>query len=247
MQVLVAGASGATGRLLVQHLLDQGRSVRAIARSPDRLPEHLKAHNRLTVIQASILEISEADMARHVRGCAAAASCLGHNMTLKGMFGRPRRLVTEATRKLCNAIKASNPDTPAKLVLMNSAGVRNRDLSEPVSIGHRCAVAALRLLLPPHADNEHAADYLRTEIGQNNGSIEWAVVRPDTLTNENEVTEYEAHPSPTRSAVFNAGRTSRINAAAFMASLITNDELWNKWKGRMPVIYNKAPTSPLQT
>jgi hypothetical protein len=25
-----------------------------------------------------------------------------------------------------------------------------------------------------------------------------------------------------------------------MADLITDDETWNKWKGQMPVIYNKA-------
>ncbi len=49
----------------------------------------------------------------------------------------------------------------------------------------------LRLLLPPHIDNEAAADYLRTEIGQNNTDIEWAAVRPDNLTHEGQVTEYE--------------------------------------------------------
>jgi hypothetical protein len=66
-----------------------------------------------------------------------------------------------------------------------------------------------------------------------------AAVRPDTLINEDEVTEYEVHPSPTRSAIFDAGKTSRINVGHFMAELITDDELWNRWKGQMPVIYIK--------
>jgi hypothetical protein len=91
-------------------------------------------------------------------------------------------------------------------------------------------------------DNERAADYLRTSIGQNDGAIEWVAVRPDTLINEAEVTAYEMHPSPTRSAVFDAGSISRINVADFMARLITEDDLWNRWKGQMPVIYNKAPS-----
>jgi hypothetical protein len=57
-------------------------------------------------------------------------------------------------------------------------------------------VGLLCLLLPPHADNEQAADYLRTQIGQNDGIIEWAAVRPDSLVDHDEVTEYEVHPSP---------------------------------------------------
>jgi hypothetical protein len=125
---------------------------------------------------------------------------------------------------------------------MNTAGNSNRDLQESISFGQRCVIGLLRLLLPPHVDNERAADYLRTRIGQNDGTIEWAAVRPDNLINEDEVTEYEVHPSPTRSAIFNAGSTSRINVAHFMAHLITEYDVWNKWKGQMPVIYNKAPS-----
>lgn len=36
-----------------------------------------------------------------------------------------------------------------------------------------------------------------------------------------------------------AGETSRINVAHFMADLITDDGLWSRWKGQMPVIYNQ--------
>jgi len=100
-------------------------------------------------------------------------------------------------------------------------------------------IGLLRLLLPPHTDNEKAADYLRTQIGQDDEMIEWAAVRPDNLIDSDMVTEYELYPSPVRSAIFNSGRTSRINVGHFMADLITDDALWNKWKGQMPVIYNK--------
>ena len=41
-----------------------------------------------------------------------------------------------------------------------------------------------------------------------------------------------------RSPIFNAGKTSRINVANFITELVSNEELWNKWKYRMPVIYN---------
>jgi NAD(P)-dependent dehydrogenase (short-subunit alcohol dehydrogenase family) len=240
MTTLVVGASGATGRLLVEQLLNRGHIVRVIVRSPEKLPEVLANHDNLSVIHASVLELSDAEMTQHVSGCRAVASCLGHNMNLKGIFGDPRRLVTDATRRLCNAIKANKPEQPTKFVLMNSAGNSNRDLHEPISFGQKCVIGLLRLLLPPHVDNEKAADYLRTKIGQHDRTIEWSAVRPDKLIDEDLVTDYEVHSSPIRSAIFDAGSTSRINVGHFMADLIINNETWNKWKGQMPVFYNKA-------
>ena len=95
-------------------------------------------------------------------------------------------------------------------------------------------------MMPWPVDNEQAADYLRTQIGPNDAAIQWAAIRPDSLINENEVTEYEVHASPTRSAIFNPGKTRRINVGHFMADLITDDDTWRRWKGQMPVIYNRA-------
>ncbi len=241
--ILVIGGTGATGRLLVQQLLERGQEVRAIVRSPDKLPEVVRKHAHLTVIHASLLGLGDAEMAQHVKGCDAVASCLGHNLTAKGLFGAPRRLVTDATRRLCRAIKSNQPQGPVRFVLMNTAGNSNRDLDEPVSYGQRCVIGALRLLLPPHIDNEEAADYLRTHVGQGDTSIQWVAVRPDTLIDEDHVTGYEVHASPTRSALFNPGAISRINVAHFMAALMTDDTVWSRWKGQMPVIYNQGPSS----
>lgn len=240
MTILVVGASGATGRLLVEQLLKLEQNVKVIVRSPEKLSQSIKNHEQLSVIHASISELSDAEIALHVKGCDAVASCLGHNINFKGIYGHPRKLVTHTARRICNAIKANEFERPVKYVLMNTTGNRNRDLNEPISFGQKCVIGLLRLLLPPHVDNEKAADYLRTSIGQNDSKIEWIAVRPDGLIDEEKVSEYEIHPSPIRSAIFDPGKTSRINVGHFMADLITNDVTWNKWKGQMPVIYNKA-------
>jgi nucleoside-diphosphate-sugar epimerase len=240
MTTLVVGASGATGRWLVKHLLNRGLNVKVIVRSPDKLPDDIRSHDHLSVIHASVLDLSDAEMARHVNGCEAVASCLGHNINFKGIYGHPRMLVTETTRRLCHAIQANKPEQHVRFVLMNTAGNSNRDIPERISLGQRCVIGLIRLVLPPHLDNERAADYMRTQVGQNDGAIEWVVVRPDNLIDEREVTEYEVYPSPIRSAIFDPGVTSRINVGHFMADLMTNADLWNKWKGQMPVIYNKA-------
>ncbi|WP_372367793.1 NAD(P)-dependent oxidoreductase [Candidatus Uabimicrobium sp. HlEnr_7] len=238
MMIFVAGASGQTGKLLVQQLLNHGDSVKIVVRDRNSLPSTIKNHSKVHIIQANILDLSNNDLSKEVRGCDAIASCLGHNMSIKGLFGHPRQLVTDATRKLCNAVKENKPEKPTKFVLMNTAGKRNADINEKISLGQKIVVGLLRLLLPPHADNEKAADFLRTKIGQNNKDIEWVVVRPDNLINEEKVGKYNIYPSPIRSAIFNAGITSRINVGHFMAELITSN-LWEKWKGQMPVIYNQ--------
>lgn len=236
MNVLVVGASGATGRLLVEQLLGRDVEVRAIVRSLDSLPDN----PNLFKIQASVHSLTSSEMAVHIKGCDAVISCLGHNLTFKGMFGRPKLLVTETLQCICDAIKFLDLDHPIKVVLMNTTGNSNRDIPEIPPLSQRIVISIIRALLPPHSDNEKAADFLRTHVGQNSNCIEWTAVRPDALTNETEVTEYNIHPSPIRNAIFNSGATSRINIASFMAELILNESTWLKWKGHMPVIYNKA-------
>jgi len=238
MTILVAGASGATGIRLVEELLHRGQHVKVIVRSPERLPESIKNHELLSVISASILELTDEELSKHVSGCDAIASCLGHNMTFKGVFGKPRRLVTDATKRLCAAARSSNTGRTTKFVLMNTVANSNRDLDEPISLTQKLVIALLRLMLPPHTDNEKAADYLRTvEKGQKDKAIEWTAVRPSGLIDEDHPSEIEVYPSPMRS-ILKDGKISRINVGHFMADLITKDELWNEWKGRMPVIYN---------
>lgn len=81
MPTFVVGASGVTGQHLVAQLLEQGLNVKAIVRFVEKLPESLKNESRLSIIEASVLELSDSEMAEHVAGWDAIASCLGHNLT----------------------------------------------------------------------------------------------------------------------------------------------------------------------
>ena len=238
MKILVVGASGATGKELVAQLIDQGHSVKVIVRSIEKLPAFMKDNERITLICASLLDLSDRELEQHVKGCDAIASCLGHNITWKGIYGKPRKLVIEATTRLCQAINAAKPEQCIKYVLMNTDGNHIEDSDKPISMAQQWVLGVIRLLLPPHVDNEMAAEYLRINIGQNHEKIEWAIVRPSTLIDEQTVTEYQVHPSPVVSALFGKGKISRINVGHFMAKLISSDDMWQNWKNKMPVIYN---------
>ena len=239
-KILVLGSSGATGKLVVTQLLKQSVEVIAILRPSSNLPVEFSSQSNLQIIKKEITELHEIELNQYLQNCDGVISCLGHNLTFKGMFGRPKLLVTDAIEKVCLTIENNSTDKKIKLILMNTTGNSNRDLSEKPPTSQRVVISIIRLLLPPHVDNEKAADYLRLKIGQNHKSIEWAAVRPDSLTDNEDVTKYDLSISPTRNAIFDAAPTNRINVANFMARLICEDALWSQWKGKMPVIYNHA-------
>ena len=234
----MVGASGATGRLLVDQLLNDGFTVTAVVRPSSTYLQSRPRHKKLDLVSASLLELSNDELTDLVDGCDAVASCLGHNLSFAGMFGQPRDLVFTAVERLCVVSSKAERQHPLKFILMNTAGNSNRDLVEPISFAEQWVMILLRKLLPPHRDNERAADFLRVNIGQDHQHVEWVVVRPDGLVDRERVSGYELYKSPTRSAIFNAGTTSRVNVAHFMAKLLENSVLWEQWKGQMPVIYN---------
>ncbi|NOH98114.1 NAD(P)-binding oxidoreductase [Vibrio sp. 99-70-13A1] len=238
MTTLILGATGATGRLVVDQLIQRGEKTKLIVRSSDRLPPHLKVHDLVTITTANVLDLSNEQLMEHVKDCDAVISCLGHNLTLQGMFGHPRRLVTETTEKICFAIEAIKPDKPIKFILMNTTGNQNKSAGEMVSLPHIMVVCLLRTLLPPHADNEQAAAFLQQQVSKKSIYIEWVGVRPDSLINQAAPSAYEIYSSPIRDPIFNAGKTSRANVAHFMISLLTDPILWQCWRGQLPVIYN---------
>lgn len=238
--VLVVGGTGRTGLRALQQLLGRGVEVRAIVRSRGKLPPDVASSPRLTVIEASLLSLSDAELQGHLRGCAAVVSCLGHVLSLRGVLGPPRDLVTDATKRLCRGIEALAPAAPVKLVLMSSVSVhRPRGLDARRSTFERAFLWMLRGVLPPARDNQRAADFLLEAIGTNHPFVEWAVVRPDTLL-EGEVSAYALHEGLV-SGLFTPARTTMANVAHLMCELVTNPGTWAEWKGKLPVIVDAAP------
>ena len=154
MTILVVGATGMTGRSLVEQLLNKNHKIRIIVRSTHKLPTEVLENSDTTVIESSVLDLTDVQMAEHARNCDAVVSCLGHVMDFKGMFGDPKKLCTDATRRLCEAIEKNRSLKPTKFILMNTVGVRNPDLEEKRAWYERGLLFLLRHMLPPHRDND---------------------------------------------------------------------------------------------
>jgi len=227
-----------TGRRLVEQLLGKNYKVRIIVRSSHKLPADIVENPNTMTIEASVLDLTDEEVTEHVKDCDAVVSCLGHVMNFKGIFGEPKKLCTDATRNLCNSLEKHSLPKPTKFILMNTVGVQNPDLEEKRNWVERGLLTLLHHTLPPHRDNETAAEYLHKTVGKENKSIEWCCVRPDSLINA-EVSPYDITESPT-TGIINGRPTARSNVAHFMTDLIENEELWNTWKFRMPVIMNSS-------
>jgi len=237
MKVLVLGASGATGKLVVKQLIKRQINTRIIVRKSAILPQSIIENPLVEVIIGNINELNVSDLNQIIRGCNVIISCLGHNITFKGLFGKPRYLVFDAVRRVCETAK--NTDNRINLILMSTVAYTNTSIGEEKSPGEKIMLALVNLFLPPHCDNVRAANYLVNKIGNMDKMVEWVAVRPDSLVNDDEESSYEIFDSPVRSIIKNAGKTSRINTAHFMAELVLDEVLWRKWSFKTPVVYNK--------
>jgi hypothetical protein len=237
--VLLVGGTGRTGRRVLEQLVARGVGVRAIVRSTRGLPAGVVARPGVTLVEGSLLSLSDRDLQVHLRGCDAVISCLGHVLSLQGVMGPPHDLVTRATTRLCRALEALRPPRPARFILMSSVSVhRPGGLDTRRGALEKACVWLLRGVLPPAKDNQRAADFLQGQVGPASPFVQWVVVRPDTLL-EGEVSPYTLHEGLV-SSIFAPGQTNMANVAHFMCELATSPTTWAAWKGKAPVIVNAA-------
>lgn len=236
MKTLVLGASGATGKLVVAELLKKNFTVRIVVRESAVMPAGIIGDSRVESVTGNIDDFDRDGFEKLVLGCDSVVCCLGHNISLKGLFGPPRSLVANAVKNVTDAVSALGK--PVKLILMSTTAYTDRSRGEKNGFGETLIFSVLERLLPPHRDNMRAADHLVYGIGVSE-TVEWIAVRPDSLFNEERESGCDIHESRIRSPIFNAGKTSRINVARFIVDLLENADLWRTWKFTMPVVYNR--------
>jgi nucleoside-diphosphate-sugar epimerase len=240
-RTLVLGATGRTGGRVATQLLERGVAVRAIVRSASRLPAGIQGDPLLEVVEADLLAMPLGELVSHLEGCDTVISCLGHNVSARGLFGAPHLLVERSIRRVHEAVEARPPATPVRLILMSSVSVNLPERADARrGAGERAYLGTLRGVLPPARDNQRAADFLAHEVGTSDPRLEWVAVRPDTLI-EGDVGGYAVHEALVAS-IFRPDETRMANVAHFMCELATDEATWQRWRGRMPVIVDAAPT-----
>lgn len=252
-KILVVGSTGATGKHVVQMLLDRGDTeVIAVARSKDKLMGLMRngkeqSVQNLTVKEAGISKLTGDELKVLTEGCTAVVSCLGHNLTFKGMF-REGYWVSETVKKLTQAMPEG-----CRFVLMSTDGLAYPDGSDPKRTRFESGMLRfMRWLLPPVADNEMAVGHLFDQAAKEN-SFEWVAVRPGDLFDiqDEEVVratskrDYDVFDH-TFGGLFGDNSTARSQVAHFLVDLSTMSKrpFQKKYNHKLPVIYKyKDPTS----
>jgi len=118
--VALTGASGFVGRHVLAHLLQQGHSVRALARHPGQLPS---AENLVSVFGS--LEAAAA-LSGLVERCDAVIHLAG--ATAGRDYAELARTNAAGTRRLIEAVRQTRPS--ARLIHVSSLAARHPELSD---------------------------------------------------------------------------------------------------------------------
>jgi len=235
-KVLLLGATGGCGSQVLVRLLDRGTPVVAVIRDEGRLPPAVKDHALLkpVVMPDGHLALSGSELADLLGDIDVVVSCLGHNLTFKGVYGAPRRLCTNTVQRICEAAAEKQPSTPLRLVVVSTEGVDRPDGDDPPrGLMERLVLLLLWLLLPPHADNMGVAECLHREM-RSNRYVECVGVRPSDMR-DGDAGAFTVHDT-LQNGIFNAGTTTRANVGEFMADLVTEPSSWQRWRNTFPHI-----------
>lgn len=81
MKILILGATGRTGRLFIHKALEEGHSVTAYVRNPDKAQALLRAHQNLTIVPGALNDAEQ--LAAASAGQDVMVSILGQKATVR--------------------------------------------------------------------------------------------------------------------------------------------------------------------
>lgn len=198
MRIFVVGATGATGRQIVDRGLTQGHDITALIRNPDKFEMH---HNSLHVVKGDVLDRVSLDA---VQQQDAVISSLG----TKKISLEPVTLLSEGTK---NLVRAMEQHGVKRLICITGLGAGD-------SKGHGGFLynkLILPLILQRIYDDK---DRQEAEIRESN--LDWTIVRPGVLTDDPAKGHYRVMTDLTG---VTAGKISRSDVADFVLQQLTDD------------------------
>ena len=206
-KILVLGATGATGRLIVNQAVARGYDVTVLVRSVEKARDITGA--KLIVGDAR----DETALREALEGRGAVVSALG---TPVSPF-REVTLLSTATRALVSAMKA---EQVSRLVCITGMGAGD-------SAGHGGFIAD-NVIFPLLLKKVYA-DKNRQEAIVRDSGLDWVLVRPSILNNKSGRGSVRAL---TDLSGFHGGSIAREDVAKFVLDQVRNDT----WLHRSPLI-----------
>ncbi|WOD41698.1 SDR family oxidoreductase [Nodosilinea sp. E11] len=195
MNLLIFGATGDTGRELVKQALALGHTVTAFSRHASDL---VSQYPTVKVAEGDVTDLATVEQA--VQGQDAVLSALG-SASLK----RNPALVEGVQ----NIVKAMEKHQVRRLIYQSSLGVGDSRKQVSFLVRYIIIPLVLRNAIADHADKERIIQQ---------SSLDWVIVRPAGLTNDDRTGEYRAGET-----IEFGARIARADVADFMLKQVTED------------------------
>jgi putative NADH-flavin reductase len=215
MRLAIFGATGGTGRRLVERAIAEGHEVTAFVRNPSRMTAR---HERLKIVVGDVFDTERVREA--VAGKEAVISVLGSRQPSNPLHphraGDPNGPASTGSG---NIIMAMQEHGLRRFVCQTAWGV-GESKEEPGLAG----AFFMKVLVPPLLRDEYADKEAQERIVRES-DLEWVIVRPMILTNGPWTNDYRAAED------LKPGRRpyiSRADAADFLMRQLTDDTFVRK-------------------
>jgi putative NADH-flavin reductase len=198
MKLTIFGATGRTGRPLVEQALEQGHEVTALARDRSKLGVR---HGRLAVVEGDVMDLAAVD--RAVAGAEAVLSVIGRRKD------SPEGMQTAATENIVAAMKKHGVK---RLVSLTGAGVR--DPRDEPKLFDRAITALLKLLQREVLEDAEGHARVIEKSG-----LDWIIVRGPMLNEGEKKGTYRVGYVGKNSGT----KISRADVAGFMLRQVEDD------------------------
>lgn len=198
MRVLVAGAAGNTARRLVKRLVENGHEVRGMVRKEEQLAD-VEADGAKPVLVDLEQEEAEGGVGEAVEGCDAIVFAAG-----AGPGSGAERKETMDYGGAVKLIEAAESRGVGRYLMLSAMGAAD-----------------------PHNASEQMQPYLsakaRADERLQNSDLDYTIIRPGSLTDEEEAGTIEAAESLGRS-----GEITREDVAATFAAALEEENTYRK-------------------
>ncbi len=207
MKILILGATGRTGRLIVEEALKQGYDLNILVRDKNKIPFDSKS---IKVYQGT--PARQTDLTAAMQGCEVVISALAVAKASDAPWSKlisPENFVSESIK---NVIAEANQQNLKRLITVSAWGALETKKDLPFWFKWMIDYTNLRLVYADHESQEKllAASNLR-----------WTAVRPVALTDATKKktlrVSFNNMPKPSLSI-------SRQSVAGFMVDLLNTDQ-----------------------
>ncbi len=191
MRIAVIGATGATGRKVVERALELGHEVVAVARRPERI----NPAERLSTRQADVLDATS--IGKAITDTEVVISCIGPTKASPaGTFMAksipnaiaanfsPGTVMSEGTQ---NIVEACERNGVQRLIMQSGIGLSN---GREFAIGSRWILGINRCILSKAIQDKGIAEHTVQK-----SNLNWIIVRPTGMSDTAATLSYIAGPA----------------------------------------------------